>query len=41
MDASGTQLVMKNKLAKGNYELKLNWETGSEKYYSEEKLTVN
>lgn len=41
MDASGTQFVMKNKLAKGNYELKLNWQTGSEKYYSEETLTVN
>lgn len=41
MGTGGTQMVMKNKLPKGNYELKLNWESGSEKYYSEEKLTVN
>ncbi len=40
VDENGRQLIMKKTLVKGNYELKLNWETASEKYYTEQKLII-
>lgn len=41
VDENGIQQIMKNKLAKGSYELKLNWQTASDKYYTEQVVVVN
>lgn len=41
VDTSGRQVILKKKLAKGAYELKLNWQSGEEKYYTEQNITVN
>ena len=41
VDEAGRQLIMKNTLAKGNYQLKLNWKAGGSNYYTEKNLTVN
>lgn len=41
VDEDGRQLIAKNKLAKGNYQLKLTYKSGSSNYYSEKNLTVN
>jgi len=40
-DAFGRQRIMKNTIAKGNYQLKLNWRSGGNLYYSEQNLTIN
>lgn len=41
VDEDGRQLIAKNKLAKGNYQLKLTYKSGGSNYYSEKNLTVN
>jgi len=42
VDTSGKQLILKNQLAKGTtYELKLNWQAGDQKYYTEQIVNVN
>jgi hypothetical protein len=41
VDENGQQHILKNKISKGRYELKLNWQTTSEKYYTEQNVTVN
>lgn len=41
VDESGRQLIMKNTIAKGNYQLKLNWKSAGNKYYIEQNLTIN
>ena len=41
VDTSGRQLILKSQLAKGAFELKLNWQSGGEKYYTEQNITVN
>lgn len=41
VDENGQQWIMKSKLRKANYELKLSWQTASEKYYTEQNVTVN
>lgn len=40
VDESGRQLILKKELAKGSYELKLNWEASSKPYYTEQKLII-
>lgn len=40
-DADGRQIILKKQLAKGVFELKLNWQAGDEKYYTEQNITVN
>jgi hypothetical protein len=37
---SGTMLIAKNKLAKTKYLLKLNWESGKEKFYNEQSIEL-
>ncbi|QEC70066.1 hypothetical protein FRZ67_23195 [Panacibacter ginsenosidivorans] len=37
---SGTMLIAKNKLAKTKYLLKLTWESGKEKFYTEQNVEV-
>jgi hypothetical protein len=42
VDTSGKQLILKKQLAKGTtYELKLNWQAGDQKYYTEQIVNVN
>lgn len=41
VDENGQQHILKNKISKGIYELKLNWQTTTEKYYTEQNITVN
>lgn len=41
VDTSGRQLILKSQLAKGAFELKLNWQSEGEKYYTEQNITVN
>ena len=41
VDENGQQRILKNKLHKGPYELKLNWQTASDKYYTEQNIIVN
>lgn len=42
VDTSGKQLILKNQLTKGTtYELKLNWQAGDQKYYTEQIVNVN
>lgn len=41
VDTSGRQVILKKELAKGSYELKLNWQLGEKKYYTERNITVN
>lgn len=41
VDDSGRQYIMKNTLAKGNYQLKLNWNANGTAYYTEQNLTIN
>lgn len=41
VDETGRQLIMKNRIAKGNYQLKLNWKSGGNTYYHEQNLTIN
>lgn len=40
LDSSATQVVLKNALQKGAYNLKINWQLGKEAYYFEEKLII-
>lgn len=42
VDTSGKQLILKSQLTKGTtYELKLNWQAGDQKYYTEQIVNVN
>lgn len=41
VNESGRQLIAKNKIAKGNYQLKLTYKSGGTNYYNEQNLTVN
>jgi len=42
VDTSGKQLILKKQLTKGTtYELKLNWQAGDQKYYTEQIVNVN
>lgn len=42
VDTSGKQLILKKQLIKGTtYELKLNWQAGDQKYYTEQIVNVN
>ncbi|WP_018615355.1 FixH family protein [Segetibacter koreensis] len=36
----GVMVIDKTKLAKANYQVKLSWQTGSDKFYNEQKLEV-
>ncbi|MDE3252140.1 MAG: FixH family protein [Bacteroidota bacterium] len=40
VDENGRQLILKKELAKGSYDLKLNWEASSKQYYTEQKLII-
>lgn len=40
VNENGTMLVEKNKLAKANYVLKLNWENTDEKFYNEQAVSL-
>ncbi len=40
IDANGRQVIMKKQLTKGPYELKLNWQAGTNKYYTEQNIIV-
>ncbi len=40
-DSTGRQVILKKELAKGSFSLKLNWQAGGEKYYTEQRITVN
>lgn len=40
-DTGGRQVILKKQLARGAFELKLNWQAGDEKYYTEQNITVN
>lgn len=37
----GVMLIDKSKIARSNYQVKLNWQIGKEQYYTEKSLTVN
>lgn len=37
----GLMLIEKSKLAKANYQVKLNWQIGDDQYYIEQNLSVN
>ena len=37
----GLMLIDKSRLAKANYQVKLNWQIGNEQYYTEQNLAVN
>ena len=39
-NSNGLILINKRKLAKTHYRLKMNWETGTEKFYNEQSLVV-
>ena len=40
VDPNGRQVIMKKQLIKGPYELKLNWQAGTNKFYTEHKIIV-
>lgn len=40
VNEDGKMLIDKRKLAKTNYQLKLNWQTGNDKFYNEQSLLV-
>jgi hypothetical protein len=37
----GLMLIEKSKVAKANYQVKLNWQMGNDKYYTEQNLVLN
>lgn len=41
VNESGRQLIAKNRIAKGKYQLKLTYKSGGTNYYNEQSLTVN
>lgn len=41
VDDAGRQLIAKSSLVKGHYQLKLNWKSRGNNYYSEQSLTIN
>ncbi len=41
LDSSGKQIILKNTLAKGKYQCRLNWKSTGNLYYNEQNLTVN
>lgn len=40
-DDSGRQVIQKNRMAKGNFQLKIYWKSGGKNYYHEQKLTIH
>lgn len=40
VDSSNQQIVMKKSLKKGAYNVKINWQSGKEPFYFEEKLVI-
>ncbi len=41
LDESGRQVIKKDKISKGNYQMKLTWTAGGNAYYHEQMLTIN
>ncbi len=42
VDTSGKQVILKTQLSRGTtYEIKLNWQAGDQKYYTEQIVNVN